>query len=81
MMTYLRVFISEWPVHFDSVEKVARREDWSAIRFGLMHRSESSYAFQHDRIQEATYSLIPRKRTPKHGTPWGRACTPGGPQS
>ena len=46
---------------------------WEAVRTGLILRLEGSYAFLHDRIQEAAYALIPESERAEAHLRIGRA--------
>lgn len=53
-------------VHETSEEELSS-DLWEVLRLGLVVRSEGSYRFAHDRVQEAAYSLVPTElRTHSH---------------
>ena len=44
---------------YGETEESMKAELWEAARVGLISRSDGAYAFLHDRIREAAYSLMP----------------------
>ena len=54
---------------------------WEAVRSGLVLRREKTYAFLHDRVQEAAYALVPEKRRKELHLKLGRLLLAQYPQA
>jgi PAS domain S-box-containing protein len=65
-------------VYGDAKEEMHDRL-WEAVRAGLVFRSENSYRFLHDRVQEAAYSLIPEQQRSQTHLRIGRILTESTP--
>jgi PAS domain S-box-containing protein len=69
--------IATLSVVFGQSEEKIRTSLLEAVRAGLVLRLEGSYAFLHDRIQEAAYALIPESERAGAHLRIGRALAPG----
>lgn len=63
----------------DASEAVLDAALWPAVRAGLVLHLGNTYRFQHDRIQEAAYALIPEDARPAAHLAIGRRLAAGTP--
>ena len=66
-------------VYEDSKEEM-HDQLWEAVRAGLVLRTETSYCFLHDRVQEAAYFLIPEQQRAQTHLRIGRILKENTPQ-
>ena len=66
-------------VYEDSKEEM-HDQLWEAVRVGLIFRTENTYRFLHDRVQEAAYSLIPEHQRAQTHLRIGRILAESTPQ-
>jgi PAS domain S-box-containing protein len=64
----------------DDSEGEMHNQLWEAVRAGLIFRSENSYRFLHDRVQEAAYFLIPEQQRAQTHLRIGRILAENTPQ-
>jgi len=65
-------------IYRDSTEEM-HSQLWEAVRTGFIFRSEDSYRFLHDRVQEAAYSLIAKELRAETHLRIGRLLAEGTP--